>query len=210
MIEDWSPVPPSGELPTVGVPSGVYLDQVEAAARAAFRSQLAVLEKAGVEVKQIAALDDHAEIAGRHQDLIAAEFARAHADRFARWGSLYSGHSAELYDRGRWLGDDSIVVGRQSSVELRGRLEALMDERGIDVWATPAATGPAPRGLDSTGDPRMNLIWTHALMPALTFPVVGGGDLPLGLQLAARVGDDERLLDWAQSCALVIGTALQG
>ncbi len=207
VIEDWSSTVASADMPTVGVPTGVYLDQVEAGARAAFESQLALLARSGVEVKQVALLDDYGEIADRHQDLIAAEFARTHSDRFARWGSLYSGHSAGLYDRGLRLGEHAILSGRQSSRDLRSRLESLMDEHGIDLWATPAATGPAPSGLDSTGDPRMNLIWTHALMPALTFPMSNDGGLPLGLQLAARVGDDERLLVWAQACAAALGTA---
>jgi Asp-tRNA(Asn)/Glu-tRNA(Gln) amidotransferase A subunit family amidase len=77
-----------------------------------------------------------------------------------------------------------------------------MEAFDVDLWASPAATGVAPFGLHQTGDAGMNGVWTHAHMPALTLPARRSGDgLPLGLQLCARVGDDERLLAWARSCA---------
>ena len=43
----------------------------------------------------------------------------------------------------------------------------------------------------------MNLPWTHAGMPSLTVPAGAIEGLPLGLQVAARFGQDERLLAWA-------------
>ncbi len=74
-----------------------------------------------------------------------------------------------------------------------------MDEAGIDFWLTPSAPGVAPHGLRSTGNPIMNLPWTHAGMPALTLPT--GTDpttgLPLGTQFVARRGADEALVAWA-------------
>ncbi|MFP5284574.1 MAG: amidase family protein, partial [Thermoanaerobaculia bacterium] len=58
--------------------------------------------------------------------------------------------------------------------------------------------GPAPRGLDSTGDPVMNLPWTHAGMPTLCLPAGKSADgLPMGLQISGGLGDDEDLLFWA-------------
>jgi Asp-tRNA(Asn)/Glu-tRNA(Gln) amidotransferase A subunit family amidase len=82
---------------------------------------------------------------------------------------------------------------------LRRELEDLMDGSGIDLWACPAACGPAPEGLYATGDPAMNLPWTHAGLPALTLPAGWAENgLPLGLQLVGRFGSDETLLSQAQ------------
>jgi len=73
-----------------------------------------------------------------------------------------------------------------------------MQREGIDAWIAPAATGPAPVGLHATGDPNMNLPWTHAGMPEITLPAgIAANGLPLGLQLIARFGADEELLAWA-------------
>jgi Asp-tRNA(Asn)/Glu-tRNA(Gln) amidotransferase A subunit family amidase len=75
-----------------------------------------------------------------------------------------------------------------------------MNEHGIELWLSPAAPGPAPKGLDSTGDPVMNLPWTHAGLPALNLPSgLNAEGLPLGLQLAGRWWADEQLLAWAEA-----------
>jgi Asp-tRNA(Asn)/Glu-tRNA(Gln) amidotransferase A subunit family amidase len=69
--------------------------------------------------------------------------------------------------------------------------------------------GPAPRGLESTGDPVMNMPWTQAGFPALTMPC--GCDeqgLPLGLQLIGRFYDDERLLAWAETIERTLDVSL--
>ena len=72
-----------------------------------------------------------------------------------------------------------------------------MARAGIDLWVCPPAPGPAPEGLDSTGDPAMNLPWTHAGLPAITLPAGRVAGLPVGLQGVARATADERLLAWA-------------
>jgi Asp-tRNA(Asn)/Glu-tRNA(Gln) amidotransferase A subunit family amidase len=80
-----------------------------------------------------------------------------------------------------------------------------MDEYGIDLWISPAAPGPAPKGLESTGDPVMNLPWTHAGLPALNLPSGRNADgLPLGLQLTGHWHADEMLLAWAAGIEQVI------
>src|SRR5439155_21680708 len=62
------------------------------------------------------------------------------------------------------------------------------------VILPPAAVGPAPLGLASTGDPRMNAPWTALGTPAISIPMPVPKGLPLGLQLAADHGQDARLL----------------
>ena len=63
-----------------------------------------------------------------------------------------------------------------------------------DAILTPAATGEAPVGLDSTGDPACATLWTFAGMPAMTLPLLQGeAGMPLGVQLVAARGDDARL-----------------
>jgi Asp-tRNA(Asn)/Glu-tRNA(Gln) amidotransferase A subunit family amidase len=51
----------------------------------------------------------------------------------------------------------------------------------------------------------MNLPWTHSGLPALTLPAgLASNGLPLGVQLAARFGEDERLLAWAERVEPVV------
>ena len=63
-----------------------------------------------------------------------------------------------------------------------------------DAILTPAAPGSAPP-LAHTGDPVFCTLWSLCGMPALNLPLLHSSDnLPLGLQLVGRRGDDARLL----------------
>jgi Asp-tRNA(Asn)/Glu-tRNA(Gln) amidotransferase A subunit family amidase len=70
---------------------------------------------------------------------------------------------------------------------------------GLDVLVTPAAPGEAPKGLDWTGDPAFNSIWTSLHVPCVTVPAgTGPNALPLGIQIVGRQGDDKAVLAWAR------------
>jgi Asp-tRNA(Asn)/Glu-tRNA(Gln) amidotransferase A subunit family amidase len=80
-----------------------------------------------------------------------------------------------------------------------------MDEHRVDLWLSPAAPGPAPHGLASTGSPVMNIPWTQAGLPTLTIPSgTSKNGLPLGLQITGRWMEDAELLDWSQEIARVV------
>ena len=80
-----------------------------------------------------------------------------------------------------------------------------MEEHGIDIWLSPSAPGPAPKGLLSTGDPVMNLPWTHSGLPTLGIPSGKNAQgLPLGLQVAAPWYEDEKLFDYGQGILNVL------
>jgi Asp-tRNA(Asn)/Glu-tRNA(Gln) amidotransferase A subunit family amidase len=81
--------------------------------------------------------------------------------------------------------------------------EALLDDlrpilETYDAILTPAATGPAPEGLSSTGTPVFNFLWTYLGLPAISLPLLNVGGLPLGVQLVGRKGEDGKLLLAAQ------------
>jgi len=76
---------------------------------------------------------------------------------------------------------------------LNEALGAVFDE--YDAILTPAAPGPAPRGLSSTGNPVFCTTWTYLGAPAVTLPLLQSEDgLPIGVQLVGRRGNDARLL----------------
>ena len=77
---------------------------------------------------------------------------------------------------------------------------------GLDVLLTPSAPGEAPAGLEWTGDPAFNTIWTSLHVPCVTVPAGSGpGGLPLGLQIVGRLGADAATLAAAGWVAAALG-----
>ncbi len=207
LCRGWAQRSPGGR-PALGVPMGPYLEQAEGTGLRAFEHQVEQLQAAGYEVKWVEALADIVGINQRHQRLIAAEMARVHASWFAEYGALYRPRTAALIQEGKEVRAEAEENARAGCLRLRVELEKLMGGNGIDVWICPSAPGPAPEGLDSTGDPVMNLPWTHAGLPVLGLPAGrAASDLPLGLQCVAGFMQDEVLLAWGEELAAVLSTA---
>jgi Asp-tRNA(Asn)/Glu-tRNA(Gln) amidotransferase A subunit family amidase len=192
------------DLPVIGVPVGPYLQQASPEALAAFQRQLQRLETEGYTIWHVPTLLDIEAINQWHRRLVFAEFAREHARLYAEFCPLYRPRTAAIIEQGKQVSDAELDDLRGACLLLRDQLEKQMQQAGIDLWATPAALGPAPAGLQSTGDPNMNLPWTTAGLPALTVPAGAGHGLPLGLQIVARYSDDELLLAWAEELEAIL------
>jgi Asp-tRNA(Asn)/Glu-tRNA(Gln) amidotransferase A subunit family amidase len=69
---------------------------------------------------------------------------------------------------------------------------------GLDVLLTPSAPGEAQQGLEVTGDPVFNRIWTALGVPCISVPgLTGPSGMPVGVQVVGRWGDDRRALSAA-------------
>jgi Asp-tRNA(Asn)/Glu-tRNA(Gln) amidotransferase A subunit family amidase len=79
---------------------------------------------------------------------------------------------------------------------MRQVLNAGLDEvfERYDAILTPASTGFAPKGLESTGSPVFNALWTYCGVPCVSLPLLDVDGLPLGVQLVGPHHDDGRLL----------------
>ena len=103
--------------------------------------------------------------------------------------------SAKLKDviaEGRSFSAADIASARAERDPLYEALRPILIN--YDAILTPAATGPAPHGLTSTGSPQFNALWTYLGMPCISLPLLEVGGLPLGLQLVAARGDEVSLL----------------
>jgi Asp-tRNA(Asn)/Glu-tRNA(Gln) amidotransferase A subunit family amidase len=69
--------------------------------------------------------------------------------------------------------------------------------KNYDAFITLAATGAAPVGFTTTGNPAMNVAASLLGAPALALPVLSDEGLPLGLQLMAGADRDAALFETA-------------
>lgn len=213
LCDDWRPAPAGGGSglsavgrPVLAVPTGPYLDRADAEAADALEEQARRLADAGFPVRRVPFPGDFETLVARQQVINRYEVARTHAEWFPVHGELYREQTATAIRQGRRIGREAYASALRYRERYRERLLAAMDEEGIDLWITPAATGPAPHGLASTGDSIMSLPWSVAGTPVLGLPAErAAGSLPLGLQCAARPGADERLLEWGRGIELVLG-----
>ncbi len=173
----------------LGIPDGPYLGQ-------ASEEALGALD--GLDARRVPLFEDIVTLNAAHRRLLGFEMARHHARWYPRFADRYRPRTAGAIRDGLGVADDDAARIRSGRAAVRARIHAAMDASGLDAWVCPAASGPAPEGLDSTGDPAMQLPWTHAGLPVVTIPRgTAANGLPLGLQIVARFMDDERLLAWA-------------
>jgi Asp-tRNA(Asn)/Glu-tRNA(Gln) amidotransferase A subunit family amidase len=190
----------------LGVPDGPYLACAAPETLAHFDSTCRFLSDAGYTIRRLPALSDFERIRARHQLILAFEAARVHRSWFEKYEHLYAPKTAQLIRQGVGISEDEWAAALQERRRFQDDLHSLMEVDAIDLWITPATPAAAPRGLDSTGDPVMNLPWTQAGLPALTLPAGSSAEgLPLGVQLVARPSNDEMLLEWASGLEPILG-----
>ncbi len=175
--------------PRIGVVTQDFAGLPDATSEDALRTAAHAAERAGASVRTLALPEISAE-AWRIQPVV-QEF---EAHRALAWE--YRTHHHALAPLLREKLDETIGIqpadyDAARGVANRGRkaLARMFDD--VDVLLTFSAPGAAPKGLDSTGDPGFNRLWTLMGVPCVNVPALVTGDgLPVGVQVIARFGDD--------------------
>jgi Asp-tRNA(Asn)/Glu-tRNA(Gln) amidotransferase A subunit family amidase len=179
----------------IGVPEGKYLEQASSDIIAAFEEQLRALENKGCIVKRIKLFDDIEEINRLHRLMVAAEMAEVHKVWNANYKPLYRPHTKQIIEEGKKVHPEELAKARDGRFILREKIEALAKDAGIDCWLSPSTLTYAPKGLESTGSPLMNLPWTYAGLPSISIPAGKNNEsLPFGIQFTGFYNQDEALL----------------
>jgi len=170
------------------------LPDIEAPMANAFRENIALLRKRGLSIEPAPLKPMLDKLVEEVVVVESYEGARVHKERFEKYGDRLL-DIAELVRAGRKVSDqryqEALTFISQSKEQIAERY------RATPVILSPAATGPAPKGLATTGDSRMNAPWTALGTPAISIPMPVGNGLPLGIQLTAAHGQDARVLQSA-------------
>ncbi len=167
------------------------MPEVEPEMAAAFRNALSVLRNAGATVRSVDIAGMLARLSDASNTVMFYEGARFHEQRYNEHGSRLA-DLANLVRDGLEISAQQYEDARRFVAECKARVTELY--KATPVILVPAATGPAPLGLASTGDARMNSPWSALGTPAISIPMRVAGGLPLGLQLTAGHGEDARVI----------------
>jgi Asp-tRNA(Asn)/Glu-tRNA(Gln) amidotransferase A subunit family amidase len=167
------------------------LPPVERPMSAAFQDAIAKMQRGGMSIRCVDIAGMLASLAEAAHVVMCYEGARFHRERYEEHGARL-GDLADLVRWGLELPESRYDEARRHIDACRANVMELYESTPIIL--VPAATGPAPSGLSSTGDPAMNAPWTALGVPAISVPMPVGTDLPLGLQLTAAHGQDGLLL----------------
>ena len=175
-------------------------DRTEPETREAFHELIGALADQVVEVELPAAALGALDL---HRRIMEAEMAASLASEYDQGRDRLSDALRAQLERGR-------VVTAFEYQDALARIPLLNNgfaelfER-CDAIITPAAPGTAPRGLASTGDPSFCTLWSLCGMPALSLPLMRGGNgLPLGVQLVGQRHRDALLLRTARWLAATV------
>jgi Asp-tRNA(Asn)/Glu-tRNA(Gln) amidotransferase A subunit family amidase len=184
----------------LGAPEQVL--EVEPEMATAFKNAITVLERAGVSIRPLDIASMLAKLNDAARTVEFYEGARFHQQRFNQYGTRL-GDLGELVQKGLRIRVEQYDEARRYIAECRARVAEMY--KATPVILVPAATGPAPFGLGSTGDASMNAPWTALGTPAISIPMPVKNSLPLGLQLTGDRGQDARVLCTAVRVQRMLG-----
>jgi Asp-tRNA(Asn)/Glu-tRNA(Gln) amidotransferase A subunit family amidase len=125
--------------------------------------------------------------------IMAVETARSLAADYRDHVDQLSGSLRALIEKGARVSATAYAAALQHARAARARLHDFFGD--AHAVLTPSTAGEAPSGLQNTGEPVFNAIWTLLHVPCVTVPVAAGPNgLPIGIQVVGRIGDDETVL----------------
>jgi Asp-tRNA(Asn)/Glu-tRNA(Gln) amidotransferase A subunit family amidase len=192
--------PPS---PVFGVPTP--LPDVEPVMAQAFHDAVSALRAAGATIRPVDIAAMLRTLCEANDTVMYFEGARFHRERYDLYGDRLD-DLVTLVRRGLLVSTQKYEAAKKVIESCRAKIAGIFAD--TPVVLLPAATGPAPRGLASTGDARMNAPWTTLGTPAISIPLPTGDAMPLGLQLTAPRGEDAMLLRAAAGAHAMLGAAI--
>jgi Asp-tRNA(Asn)/Glu-tRNA(Gln) amidotransferase A subunit family amidase len=165
--------------------------RVDEDARAALSE---LVERLGARVEQFDLSVGPDELAERHRIVMDAEMAVNLKREWETGRDRLSPSLRTRIERGYEVRAPEYLEARAAVEPLQAIFAELFEQR-YDAIITPAAHGTAPAGLESTGEPTFNTLWTLLGLPAMSLPLLQGANgLPLGVQIVGPRHGDARLL----------------
>ena len=166
-----------------------FMDELDEDAKKGFEE---IKDELKGKIDEIELPEGFVDIPEWHKVIMESDMARSFSVEYTKSKHKLSNNIIEAIERGM----------KYTAVEYNNALSKI-DAANIyfkqffydyDAILTPSASGEAPKGLKSTGNPIFCTIWTFCGMPCISLPLLQGNNgLPIGVQLVSSLFDDERL-----------------
>ena len=154
---------------------------------------IAACRKAGAEVVEITLPEVMTEAFDAHEYVTNMESVQSLGWELAAARAQLSDTIKEKLDWAKRFPTAQLDACKLVQAKARAALPGAIE--GFDAVITASAAGEAPAGIGWTGDAAFNSLWTLLHGPCVTVPAgAGPKGLPLGVQIAGRIGEDAKVL----------------
>lgn len=203
-IDHGDPAAKAPRAPRLALVMGPTADQAAPETVALMERAAEACRRAGAEVVPVGLPAACAAAVEAHPHVMNMESAEAIGWELDHAAAQLSPVLAERMGWGRAQPARKLIEGRAAFAAARAAFPAAIE--GFDAVLTPSAPGEAPEGLGWTGDPAFNTLWTLLHVPCVTVPAgTGPRGLPLGVQVAGRIGEDAAVLAWGEWVRAALG-----
>jgi len=179
--------------PVVGLCKTWMWEDAQSESRAAVERAVEAMRAAGANVRDLELPEEFQWLSDVRGVINARERASVMAGEWANNKEQLSEQLQNTIQGGLALNHDEYLDAMYLMETCRARMNQTFD--GCDVLLTPAVDGEAPIGLEGTGSPRFQALWTMLHVPTITLPChVGPSGMPVGIQLVAPYRADNSLL----------------
>lgn len=205
------PVPADGPLaiiepsspPRFALTRTQYWDEADEDAKARLESFANDLAQTGGRVRAFDMPEGFGEMDQALHTIEAAEAAATHAIHWRDHRAQLSKYFQGKIEAGLRVDEVTLAGARETVQKWRAAFPTFLEPG--ELVLTLSSTGEAPLGLESTGDPVFNQLWTALHYPALSLPAgTGKTGLPLGIQLVSPDGNETHLFAAARWSAAAL------
>lgn len=190
--------------PRIGHLVGYFREQADEDMSSATQRAIECLQSAGAECIELEMPDSFGCLHEMHRIIMVSEGAAYHDEQFGLHREEYPPGLRSLMDEG--LATSAVTYANARKHQIDFRLQIQSTFRDLDILLTPATLTPAPKTLESTGNPAFNSPWSYCGLPTISLPVeVAESGLPAAIQLVGPHFSESRLLSIAQWCEQILG-----
>ena len=193
--------------PRIGLPREFFSDKSSREVWQHTEEVAQKLAQAGAEVKEISLPESFATAHSSQRIVMNVEAAAFHEEFFRHRADEYGPVLRSSIEVGMLIPGVRYIQAQRMRRQFRQDMVEMV--KGVDVVLTPTTPAPAPRDLNTTGDPVFQSPWTSCGLPTIALPSgLATSGLPLSVQLGGLPFEEGKLLAFAGWCENSLGINL--